>query len=81
MTTTNISEVKNVLTVNNIELLSFNHSVFYDCYLSQAWFNDLKMSILINLCGLVIDRLTILCSLPVKKLRVHRTIKNHTWLK
>ena len=42
MITTNISEVKSVLTANNIELVEFDHRVIYDCYLSQAWFNDFK---------------------------------------
>lgn len=42
MITANINEVKSVLTANNVELLSFNHSVFYDCYLSQAWFDEFK---------------------------------------
>ena len=42
MIATNISDVKNILTVNNIELLTFNHSVFYDCFLSQCWFDEFK---------------------------------------
>ena len=42
MITTNINEVKNVLTANNIELVEFDHNVIYDCYLSQAWFDDFK---------------------------------------
>lgn len=42
MIATNLNEVKNVLTENNIELVTFDHSVIYDCYLSQAWFNDFK---------------------------------------
>ena len=42
MITTNINEVKNVLTANNIELVTFDHNVIYDCYLSQAWFEDFK---------------------------------------
>ena len=42
MITNNINEVKSVLTANNIELVSFDHSAFYDCYLSQAWFDDFK---------------------------------------
>ena len=42
MITTNINEVKNVLTANNIELVTFDHNVIYDCYLSQAWFDDFK---------------------------------------
>lgn len=42
MITTNINEVKSVLTANNIKLVAFNHNVIYDCYLSQAWFNDFK---------------------------------------
>lgn len=42
MITTNINEVKSVLTANNIELVDFDHRVNYDCYLSQAWFDDFK---------------------------------------
>lgn len=42
MITTNINEVKNVLTTNSIELVSFDHRVIYDCYLSRAWFDDFK---------------------------------------
>jgi hypothetical protein len=42
MIATNINEVKSVLTANNIELVSFDHNVIYDCYLSQCWFDDFK---------------------------------------
>lgn len=39
---TSIDQVSDLLKENNIELVSFNHSTFYDICLSQHYFEDFK---------------------------------------